>query len=119
MTLEVSLSIIYTPLHPSFYNKTGVGWLIESYCPGKQYISHVGTEPPPPGYYQYFLGGKCALFKDTTRFDPRGARPLDPESEALTIRPPRSPQNWGLQGYTSIFSFFLGGGGGGGSMRRF
>ena len=33
----------------------------------------VGTEPPLPGYYQYFLGSKCALLKDTTRFDPSGA----------------------------------------------
>ena len=31
-------------------------------------------EPPLPGYYQYFLGSKCALLKDTTRFDPSGAR---------------------------------------------
>ena len=23
---------------------------------GKQFFSHVGTEPPLPGYYQYFLG---------------------------------------------------------------
>ena len=22
--------------------------------PSKQFLSHVGTEPPPPGYYQYF-----------------------------------------------------------------
>ena len=29
-------------------------------------FSHVGTEPPIPGYYQYFLGGKCILLKDTT-----------------------------------------------------
>ena len=25
-------------------------------CPGKQFFSHVGTEPPLPGYYQYFRG---------------------------------------------------------------
>ena len=24
--------------------------------PGKQFFSHVGTEPPLPGYYQYFWG---------------------------------------------------------------
>ena len=31
-------------------------------------------ELPLPGYYQYFLGSKCALLKDTKRFDPSGAR---------------------------------------------
>ena len=31
--------------------------------PGKQFFSHVGTEPPLPGYYQYF-GGKYVLLKD-------------------------------------------------------
>ena len=31
------------------------------YVPVKQIFSHVGTEPPLPGYYQYFLGGKCIL----------------------------------------------------------
>ena len=33
-----------------------VGWLIDSERPGKQFFSHVGTEPPLPGYYQYFWG---------------------------------------------------------------
>ena len=33
-----------------------VGWLIDSQRPGKQCFSHVGTEPPLPGYYQYFKG---------------------------------------------------------------
>ena len=49
-------------------------WLIDSQRPGKQFFSHVGTESPLPGYYQYFLGSKCALLKDTTQFDPSGAR---------------------------------------------
>ena len=31
------------------------------------FFSHVGTEPPLPGYHQYFWGGKCILLKDTTR----------------------------------------------------
>ena len=35
--------------------------------PSQQFFSHVGTEPPLPGYYQNFLGGKCILLKDTTR----------------------------------------------------
>ena len=32
------------------------GWLIDSKRPGKQFFSHVGTEPPLPGYHQYFWG---------------------------------------------------------------
>ena len=28
--------------------------LVDSERPGKQFFSHVGTEPPLPGYYQYF-----------------------------------------------------------------
>ena len=32
------------------------GWLVDSKRPGKQFFSHVGTEPPLPGYYQYFWG---------------------------------------------------------------
>ena len=35
--------------------------------PVNNFFSHVGTEPPLPGYYQYFLGGKCILLKDTSR----------------------------------------------------
>ena len=31
-----------------------VGWLIDSERPGKQFFSHFVTEPPLPGYYQYF-----------------------------------------------------------------
>ena len=55
------------------------------------YFSHVGTEPPLPGYYQFFLGGKYVLLKDITRRPEWGwnPRPLDPESEVLTTRPPR------------------------------
>ena len=51
----------------------GLG-LIDSQRLGKQFFSHVGMEPPLPGYYQYFLGSKCALLKDTKQFDPSGAR---------------------------------------------
>ena len=40
---------------------------VEALRPSQQFFSHVGTEPPLPGYYQYFLGGKCFLLKDTTR----------------------------------------------------
>ena len=38
---------------------------VEALRPSPQFFSHVGTDPPLPGYYQYFLGGKC--IKDTTR----------------------------------------------------
>ena len=71
----------------------------DAYRPGKQFFSHVGTEPALPGYYQYFFffwggGGKYVLLKDTTRQPEWGSnpRPLDPESEVLTTRPPRPPQ---------------------------
>ena len=40
---------------------------VEALRLSQQFFSHVGTEPPLPGYYQYFLGGKCILLKDTTR----------------------------------------------------
>ena len=40
---------------------------VETLHPSQQFFSHVGTEPPLPGYYQYFLGGKCILLKDATR----------------------------------------------------
>ena len=40
---------------------------VEALRPGQQFFSHVGTEPPLPGYYQYFLGDKCIFLKDTTR----------------------------------------------------
>ena len=26
---------------------------VEALCPSQQFFSHVGTEPPLPGYYQY------------------------------------------------------------------
>ena len=61
-----------------------VGWLMILNVPVNNFLGHVGTEPPLPGYYQYFLGSKCALLKDTTRFDPSGARTPD-----LLIRSPR------------------------------
>ena len=34
---------------------------VEALRPSQQFFSRVGTEPPLPGYYQYFLGGKCIL----------------------------------------------------------
>ena len=33
----------------------GLVWF-DTYCPGKQFFSHVGMEPSLPGYYQYFWG---------------------------------------------------------------
>ena len=32
---------------------------VEALPPSQQFFSHVGTEPPLPGYYQYFGGVKC------------------------------------------------------------
>ena len=40
---------------------------VEALRPSQQFFSHVGMEPPLPGHYQYFSGGKCLLLKDTTR----------------------------------------------------
>ena len=40
---------------------------VETLRPSQQFFSDVGTEPPLPGYYQYFLGGICILLKDATR----------------------------------------------------
>ena len=61
--------------------------LIPVKCPGKQFFSHVGTEPPIPGYYQYFWGVKGLLLKETTHRPGRGSnRSPDPESDALTTR---------------------------------
>ena len=31
--------------------------LVEALRPSQRFFSHVETEPPLPGYYQYFLGG--------------------------------------------------------------
>ena len=39
---------------------------VEALRPSQQFFSHVETEPPLSGYYQYFLGGKCILLKGTT-----------------------------------------------------
>ena len=38
------------------------GWMdggfvcVDALRPSQQFFSHVGTEPPLPGYYQYFSG---------------------------------------------------------------
>ena len=78
------------PHTPHFYIGFGFGLVLSD---GKQFFSHVGTEPSIPGYYQYFFffgggggGGKYVLLKDTTRRvgDPSGARTAD-----LWIRSPR------------------------------
>ena len=57
---------------------------VEALRPSQHFFSHVGTGPPLPGYYQYFLGGKCILLKDTT-WRPPNPRPLAPESDALPL----------------------------------
>ena len=76
--------------------------LFEALRPGKQFFSHVGTEPPLPGYYQYFWWVNISCSR-TQHGDPSGARtprPLDPESEVLTTRPPRPKQIlWNRRSY--------------------
>ena len=60
--------------------------------PGKQFFSHVEMEPPIPGYYQYFWGVNVSCSRkqhtDRPRIEPGSP---DPESDALTTRPVRSP----------------------------
>ena len=34
---------------------------VEALHPSQQFFSHVGMEPPVPGYYQYFLGRSMYL----------------------------------------------------------
>ena len=36
-------------------------WFVQAQRPSKQFFSHVGTEPPLPGYYQYFSGSECVF----------------------------------------------------------
>ena len=58
-------------------------------CKKKEDIfCHVGTEPPLPGYYQYFLGGKCILLKD--RFYPRVMFLKDTDQMANRIDPAKT-----------------------------
>ena len=40
---------------------TGVFVCVNASRPRQQFFSHVGTEPPLPGYYQYFSGSKCVF----------------------------------------------------------
>ena len=49
-------------------------------------FSHVGTEPPLPGYLSVLWGAKSVLLKDTTRWlwGPN-PEPLAPESDALPL----------------------------------
>ena len=82
------------PKYPGGYKRIGIKLLevfvwfgFRLYVTSQQFFSHVGTEPPLPGYYQYFLRGKCILLKDTTWPPEWGSnpRPLAPESDALPI----------------------------------
>ena len=60
--------------------------------PGKQFFSHVEMEPPIPGYYQYFWGVivSCSRKQHTDPAEDQPGSP-DPEYDALTTRPVRSP----------------------------
>ena len=64
-----------------FFLGGGGGGGVEALRPSQQFFSHVGTEPPLPGYYQYLLGGKCILLKDTTRIEP----PISRSGDALPL----------------------------------
>ena len=45
----------------SFLYKFDLFVWVEALRPSQYFFSHVGMEPPLPGYYQYFLGGKCIM----------------------------------------------------------
>ena len=49
--------------------------LFDAKRPGKQFFRHVWTEPPLPGYYQYFLGVNMSSSR-TQHGKPSGARNL-------------------------------------------
>ena len=57
----------------------------------QQFFSHVGTEPLPPGYYQYFSGSKC-VFAHGHNMTDVGIEPQTSRSGVRdsTTRPPRS-----------------------------
>ena len=71
---------------------TCFGLRIEALRPSQQSFSHVGTEPPLPGYYQYFLGVNVSysriqhgdLSEDRTPTSRSGVR-------CSNTRPPRLP----------------------------
>ena len=56
---------------------------VEALCPSQQFFSHVGTESPLPGYYQYLLEGKCILLKEIQHGHPSEDRTPD-----LSLRSP-------------------------------
>ena len=83
--LVLGMGCVILLLHPLGlpYNYFGTLLAKASVCRGifSSFLSLVGLRlyvpviifqscrngPPLPGYYQYFLGGKCILLKDTTR----------------------------------------------------
>ena len=62
-------------------------------CPSQHYFfSHVETEPPLPGHYQFFSGSKCVFAQEHNTAEVGiEPRPLAPESETLPLghRAPR------------------------------
>ena len=57
---------------------------VEALRPTQQFFSHVGAEPPHPGYYQYFRGVKCLAQGHNTE-EVSNPRHLAPESDALPL----------------------------------
>ena len=77
-----------------YYKTLIVFVLILVLRPGKQFFSHVETEPPIPGYYQYFWGVMSLAQGNNTPTRPRiEPGSPDPESDALTTRPVRPHQD--------------------------
>ena len=77
-----------------FVTRLLVGWLIDFERPGKQFFSHVGTEPPLPGYYQYFWGVNVHCSRTQHGLTRVGLEPPTSGSGVQGIysntRPPRS-----------------------------
>ena len=66
---------------------------VKAECPSKHIFSHVRTEPPIPGYYQYFSGSKC-VFGQGHNTAEGGIEPPTSRSgvRGSTNRLPRSPK---------------------------
>ena len=80
-------SVLPSRYYDSNYSDEVWFGIVKASRPSKQLFIHVGTEPPLPGYYQYFSEVIVYLLKDTTRRSPTSVSGV----RVSTTRPPRSP----------------------------
>ena len=66
--IDHKIKTCYNPLVDAFV-------LIVVLRPGKQFFSHVETEPHIPGYYQYFWGVNVSCSRKQTHRPGRGSNP--------------------------------------------